>query len=73
MRGSGVSAGALDDDWETMPIPSDCKRVAGTGNGAGGHFFVRFYRDDVILVEVRFFQDERRWRRAIESIASDHF
>lgn len=58
---------------ETMSIPSDCERVSGAGGNAGDQFFVRFYVDDGILVEVRFFQDGRRLRRAIESLASDHF
>ena len=34
---------------------------------------MRFYVDDGVLVEVRFFQDERRLRRAIESLTLDHF
>ena len=43
------------------------------GGDAGDLFFVRFYVDDDILVEVRFFQDRRRLRLAIESLESDHF
>ena len=56
-----------------MPISSDCERVPGNGGDAGDPFFVRFYLDDGILVEVRFFQDGRRFRRAIESLASYYF
>ena len=63
--GAGVAAGTPGPDRETMPTPSDCKRVPGNGDDAGGPFFVRFHVDDGILVEVRFFQDERRMRRAI--------
>ena len=56
-----------------MPIPSDCERVPGNGGDAGNPFFVRVYVDDVILVEDRFFQDGRRLRRPVESLASDNF
>ena len=71
--GAGVAAGAPGPDRETMPIPSDCERVPGNGSDAVDPFFVRFCVDDGILVEVCFFQDGRRLRRAIESLASDHF
>ena len=71
--GIGVAAGAPGSDRETMPTPSDCKRVPGNGGDAGDIFFVKFYVDDGILVEVRFFQDRRKLRRAIESLGSDHF
>ena len=54
-----------------MSILSDCECVPRTGGDAGYHFFVRFYVDDGILVEVRFFQDGRRLRRAIESLPPD--
>ena len=68
-----VAAGAPSHDQETMPIPSDFERVPGNGCDAGDPFFVRFYVDDGILVDARFFQDRRRLRRAIESVASDPF
>ena len=71
--GAGVVAGAPGPDRETMPIPSDCERVLGNGGDVGDPFFVSPYVDDGILVEVHFFPDGRRLRRAIESIASDHF
>ena len=69
---AGVAIGAPGPDRETMPIPSECERVLGTGVDAGDPFFVRFYVDDRILVEARFFQDGRSLRRAIESLASGH-
>ena len=34
---------------------------------------MRFYVDDGILIEVRFFQDGRRLQRTTESLASDYF
>ena len=71
--GASFAAGAPGSDWKTMPIPSDCLRVPGTGGDAGDLFFVWFYVDDGNLVEVRLFQDRRRLRRAIESLASDQF
>ena len=43
------------------------------GGFAGSAFFVRYYVDDGVLVEARFFQDGRRCRRAVQSLASDHF
>ena len=67
--GAGVATGAPGPDQETMSIPSDCERVPGNGGDAGDPFFVRFYVDDGILVEVRFFQDGRKLRRAMESLA----
>ena len=48
-----------------MLILSDCERMLGNGSGAGDSFFVRFYIDDGILVEVHFFHDGRRLRHAI--------
>ena len=71
--GAGVATGAAGPDRETMPIPPDCERVPGNDSDAGDPFFVRFYVDDGILVEVRLFQNGRRFRRVIESLASDHF
>ena len=50
--GAGVAAGVPSPDRETMPIPSDCEGVPGNGSDAGNPFFVRFYVDDGILVEV---------------------
>ena len=67
--GAGVATGAPGPDQETMSIPSDCERVPGNGGHAGDPFFVRFYVDDGILVEVRFFQDGCKLRRAMESLA----
>ena len=69
----GVATGAPGPDWETMSIPSDCERVPGNGGDIGDPFFVPFYVDDGILVEVRVFKDGRRLQRAIVSLASDHF
>ena len=69
---SGVAAGASGVDRETLPIPSDAERAPGTGGDTGDPFFVRLYVDDSILVKERFFQDERRLRCVIESLASDH-
>lgn len=43
------------------------------GGFAGWGFFVRYYVDDGVLVEAKFFQDGRRCRRAVQSLASDHF
>ena len=34
---------------------------------------MRYYVDDGILIEVRFFADGRRCRKAVQSLASDHF
>ena len=67
-----VAAGAPGPDPETMSIPSDCERVLGNGGDAGDPFVVRFYVDDSILVGARFFQDGRRLRRMIESLALNH-
>ena len=47
--------------------------MSGTGGDASDPFFVRFYVDGDILVEVRFFQDGRRLQRAKEYLASDPF
>ena len=70
--GAGVAAGAPGPDQETMSIPSDCERVPDNGGDAGDSFVVRFYVDDGILFEVRFFQDGRRLRCMTESLALDH-
>ena len=52
MPGAGVAAVAPGSDREMMPIPSDCESVPGTGGDAGNSFFVRFFVDDNILIEV---------------------
>lgn len=54
-------------------LPSDCARVQGWSGRTGSVFFVRYYVDDGILVEVQWFQDGRRCIRALQSLASDHF
>ena len=60
-------------DRETMPIPSHYVRVPGAGGDTGDPFFVRCYIDGGILVKVCFFQDGRRFRRAVDSFVLDHF
>ena len=52
-------------------LPRDCVRVQGWGDGTGNVFFVQYYVDDGILVEVQWFQDNRRCIRALQSLASD--
>ena len=54
-------------------LPRDCATIVMDGGFAGSVFFVRYYVDDGVLVEVRFFRDGRRCLRAVQSIASDHF
>ena len=55
------------------PLPRDCATLVMDGGFAGSAFFVRYYVDDGVLVEARFFRDGRRCLRAVQSIASDHF
>ena len=71
--GAGVATGAPGPDRETMSIPSDCERAPGAGGDAGDPFFLKFYVDDGILVEVRFFQHGGRLQLAMKSLASDCF
>ena len=54
-------------------LPRDGRTVSGSGGYAGSHFFVRYYVDDGILVEVQWWPDGRRCMRAVQSLASDHF
>lgn len=56
-----------------IPVPADCRPVDGEGGYAGSPYWVRYYVDDGVLVEVRFFKDGRRCLRAVQSLASDHF
>ena len=58
--GAGVTDGAPSPHQDIISIPSDCERVPGAGSDAGNPFFVWFYVDDGILVEVRFFQERRK-------------
>lgn len=60
-------------DAPAADLPSGCQKVQGTGGFAGSPFFVRYYVDDGILVEVRFFADGRRCLHAVRSLASDHY
>ena len=54
-------------------LPRDCATIVKDSGLAGSAFFVRYYVDDGVLVEAKFFQDGRRCRRAVQSLASDHF
>ena len=54
-------------------LPRDCVRIQDVGGETGSEFFVRYYVDDGILVEIQWFPDGRRCIRAIQSLASDHF
>ena len=54
-------------------LPRDCATIVMDGGFAGPAFFVRYYVDDGVLVEAKFFQDSRRCRRAVQSLASSHF
>ena len=56
-----------------MPLRGDCQPVPGTGGNTGSFFFVRYYVDDGILVELQWWPDGRRCQRAVQSLASDHF
>ena len=71
--GFGITTGATGCGWEIMSIPPDRAHMPLAGAAACAPFSVRFYVYDGTLVEVRFFQDGHRLRRAIESIASDQF
>lgn len=55
------------------PLPTGCNQLPGTGGGPDDVFFVRYYVDDGVLVEVQWFRDGRRCRKATQSLASDHF
>ena len=54
-------------------LPRDCRTVSGSGGYAGSRFFVRYYVDDGILVEVQWWPDGRHCMRTVQSLASDHF
>ena len=54
-------------------LPRDCRPVPGRGGITGSYFFVRYYADDGILVEVQWWPDGRRCLPAVQSLASDHF
>ena len=54
-------------------LPGDCRTVSGSGGYAGSRFFVLYYVDDSILVEVQWWPDGRLCMRAVQSLASDHF
>ena len=55
------------------PLPPGCRVPRGEGGGRRSLFFVRYYVDDGILVEVQWWPDGRRCRRASASLASDHY
>ena len=54
-------------------VPQDCAQIPGAGGLISDPFFVRFYADDAILVEIVQWLDFRRCLRATQSLASDHF
>ena len=56
-----------------VSLPRDCRPVPGVGGNAGSYFFVRYYVDDGILVQLQWWPDGRRCLRAVQSLASDYF
>ena len=56
-----------------VSIPAGCGPVSGSGGNAGNYFFVRYYVNDGIVVELQWWPDGRRCLRADQSLASDHF
>ena len=40
-----------------VSLPRDCRPVHGEGGNAGSYFFVRYYVDDGILVELQWWPD----------------
>ena len=65
----------LAPSWDkpVVSLPRDCKPVPGVGGNTGSYFFVRYYVNDGILVEVQLWPDGRRCMRAVQSLVSDHF
>ena len=55
------------------PLPPSCRVPRGRGGGRRSSFFVLYYVGDGILVEVQWWSDGRRCRRASASLASDHY
>ena len=51
-----------------VSTPGDCGPVSGSGGNAGTYFFVRYYVDDGILVELQWWPDGRRCLRAVQSL-----
>ena len=57
----------------SAPLPPGCRVPRGRGGGRRTPFFVLYYVDDRILVEVQWRPDGRRCRHASASLASDHY
>ena len=53
-----------------VSLPRDCRPVPGTGGNAGSCFFVQYYVDDGILVELQWWPDGRPCLRAVFVIAA---
>ena len=54
-------------------LPPGCRVPRGREGGGKSSFFVLCYVDDGILVEVQWWPDGRRCRRASASLGSDHY
>ena len=54
-------------------LPPFCRVPRGQEGGKSSDFFVRHYAEDGILVEVQWWPDGRRCRRASASLASGHY
>lgn len=52
-----------------VPLPRDFQPVPGVGGNTGSDFFLRYYVDDSIIVELQWWPDGRRCRRALQSLA----
>ena len=55
------------------PLPPGCRVHRGRGGGRRSLFFVLYCVDDGIFVEVQWWPDGRRYRRASASLASDQY
>ena len=56
-----------------VSLPRGCRVPRGRGGKRRSPFFVLYYVDDGILVEVPWWPDGRRCRRASASLLSDHY
>ena len=73
-REAAVAHVVLVTPWggPVVPLPGDIQPLPGTEGNTGRSFYLRYFVDDGVLLELQWWPDGRRCQRAVQSLASDY-